>query len=126
MATKFEAFLQEKKINPLRVLSASAKLERLRPEDRAVRLAERLARKSEDGAKKKSGEARKKPHTGRPITNRTLSAAIIGKSIAGPAKTRLLRAVNHLLELKKLEPVALSALFDAPKKAAAAPAAEAS
>jgi hypothetical protein len=118
MATKFEEFLKESKIDPRRVLVASAKIERLHVEDRALRLSRRLARKSEDGAKKKEGETPKKPRSGRPVTDRTLKAALQGKSISGPAKTRLLRAVNAVLEQKKQSKVELSALFEAPKKAA--------
>jgi hypothetical protein len=120
MATKIEAFLKEKKIDPRRVLAASAKIEGLQREDRSIRLARRQARKSEDGGKKKEGEAPKKPRSGRPVTNRTLTAALTGKTLTGPAKTRILRAVNHLLEQKKQEKVALGALFEAPKKGAAA------
>jgi hypothetical protein len=116
MATKFDAFLTEKKIDPRRIIAASTKLERLHPEDRAIRLARRIARKSEDGGTKKEGIAAKKPHTGRPVTQRTIDAARKGKEISGPAKTRLLRAVNHLLEQKKLEKVDLKALFDMPAK----------
>ena len=118
MATKIEAFLKDKKIDPRRVLAASAELERLRPEDRALRLARRLARKSEDGGKKKEGEAPKKPRSGRPVTPRALTAALTGKEVAGPAKTRILRAVNHVLAAKKQEPVDLRALFELPKKGA--------
>lgn len=115
MGTKIEDFLKEKKIDPRRILAASAAIERLQPEDRAIRLAKRRARGSED-AKKKEGAAAKKPRSGRPVTDRTLSAALQGKPISGPAKTRLLRAVNRILEQKKQEQVGLSALFDFPKK----------
>jgi hypothetical protein len=118
MTTKFADFLKDKKIDPRRILPASEKLEKLRPEDRAVRLAERRARKSEEG--KKKDEKRTKPRSGRPVTDRALQAALTGKSLTGPSKTRILRAVNHLLEQKKLDQVALSALFDAPKKGDAA------
>ena len=121
MATKIEDFLKEKKIDPRRVLSASAELERLTREDRAIRLAKRAARKSEDANKKKEGLAAKKPRTGRPVTQRAITAALTGKDISGPQKTRILRAVNHVLAQKKQEPVELSALFDpTPRKAAAA------
>jgi hypothetical protein len=125
MATKFDTFLTEKKIDPRRILAASEKLERLHREDRAIRLARRIARKSEDGGKKKEGIAAKKPHSGRPITPRTINAARTGKDVSGPTKTRLLRAVNYLLEQKKLEKVDLKALFDLPAKGGAKAPAEA-
>lgn len=124
MATKLDDFLKEKKIDPRRILAASAEMERLRPEDRAIRLAQRKARRSED--KKKEGLAAKKPRSGRPLTQRAIDAAIQGKGISGPSKTRLLKAVNKILEQKKQDPVTLRALFDLPKKAAAEPAEPAS
>jgi len=116
MGTKFESFLKEKKIDPRRVIAASGKLEKLRREDRSIRLERRLARKSEDGAKKKEGEAPKKPRSGRTVTNRAIQAALAGKELTGPAKTRILRAVNRVLEQKKQDKVDLTALFDFPKK----------
>ncbi|WP_437740256.1 hypothetical protein WME73_32495 [Sorangium sp. So ce302] len=120
MGTKIEDFLKEKKIDPRRIIAASVKIERLQPEDRAIRLTKRLARGSEDAAKKKEAASAKKPRSGRPVTDRTLSAALQGKAISGPAKTRVLRAVNRVLEQKKQEKVELSALFELPKKGGAA------
>jgi hypothetical protein len=112
MATKIEDFLKEKKIDPRRILAASGEIERLRPEDRAIRLAKRAARKSDDPAKKKEGLAGQKPRTGRPVTQRAIDAALAGKQLSGPQKTRILRAVNHLLEQKKQDKVELAALFE--------------
>jgi hypothetical protein len=110
MATKFADFLSEKKIDPRRILSASRIIERFRPEDRKIRLAKATARKSEE--KKKEGDAAKKPRSGRPVTQRAIDAAVIGKPVSGPTKTRILRAVNRLLEQKKQEQVELVALFE--------------
>ena len=113
MASKIEDFLKEKKIDPRRILAASAEIERLRLEDRAIRLAKRAARKSEDAEKKKKeGLAAKKPRSGRPVTIEAIHAAYAGKNIAGPQKTRILRALNHVLTQKKMEPVELSAIFE--------------
>ncbi len=120
MATKFEDFLKEKNIDPRRIIVASTQIERFRPEDRAIRLAQRKARKSEDGGKKKEGEAAKKPRSGRPVTQRALSAALTGKNISGPTKTRILRAVNRVLEQKKMEQIELAAIFDPTPRAAKA------
>jgi len=122
MATKIEDFLKEKKIDPRRILAASGEIERLRPEDRAIRLAKRVARKSDDPAKKKEGLAANKPRTGRPVTDRAIAAAMAGKQISGPQKTRILHAINYLLEQKKQDKVELAALFEPtprPKKKAA-------
>jgi hypothetical protein len=112
MATKFSDFLTEKKIDPRRLIAASRALEKFRLEDRKIRLAKATARKSEDAAKKKEGTELKKPRSGRPVTERAIAAATVGKSVSGATKTRILRAVNRLLEQKKLEKVELVALFD--------------
>ena len=109
-ASKFSKFLADNKLDPRRVRVASKGLESLRPEDRAARLARRNAKKSEakpaEGAEKPA-----KPRSGRPATERLLNAAVAGKPISGPAKTRLLRAVNHLLSQKKKPATDLKSLF---------------
>jgi hypothetical protein len=110
MASKFAQFLVDNKIDPRRVAAASRKLESLRPEDRAKRLARRKAKKAEtkpaEGAEKPG-----KPRSGRPATSRALTAANDGKAVSGPTKTRLLRAVNYLLEQKKKTATDLKTLF---------------
>jgi hypothetical protein len=112
MATKIEDFLKEKKIDPRRILVASAEIERLRIEDRKIRLAKRAARKSEDPAKKKEGLAASKPRSGRPVTHEAIQAAFAGKNVSGPQKTRILRALNAVLVQKKLEPIELASIFE--------------
>lgn len=111
MASKFSEFLTSKKIDPRRVLIASKKIESLRPADRTVRLTERKIRKSEDPPAKKEGEKRTKPRSGRPVTQRSINAALAGQPITGPQKTRILRAINRILEQRKQEPVGIKALF---------------
>lgn len=110
MASKFAQFLADNKIDPRRIAAASKKLEGLQPEDRAKRLARRNAKKSEtkpaEGAEKPT-----KPRSGRPATGRALAAASAGKPVSGPTKTRLLRAVNYLLEQKKKSVTDLKSLF---------------
>lgn len=116
MATKIQEFLKEKKIDPRRLLVASTDVERLRPEDRAIRLAKRQAAKTED--KKKEGKALEKSRSGRPVTQRAIDAALAGKELSGPQKSRILRALNKVLEQKKMEKVELGAIFDpTPRKA---------
>ncbi len=113
MASKFSEFLKEHKIDERRVMSSSRQLERLRREDRLARVS---AKKKSGDDKPKEGDdaeaaAPTKPRSGRPVTPRLLAAAHSGGKISGPAKTRLLRAVNRVLEQKKQEPVDLRALF---------------
>jgi hypothetical protein len=111
MPTKLETFLNENKIDPRRLLATSRQLERLRPEDRAIKLKQAQARRSEDA---KKPEDLGKPRSGKPITEPTLNAAIAGQSVAGPKKTRILRAVNAVLEQRKKDPVKLHDIFDVP------------
>ena len=112
MGTKFADFLSEKKIDPRRLIAASHDLEKFRIEDRKIRLAKATARKSEEGQKKTEGEAAKKPRSGRPVTQRAIDAAMVGKSVSGPTKTRILRAINRLLGQKKQDQVELGAIFE--------------
>jgi hypothetical protein len=111
MSSKFSAFIAENKIDQRRLFAVSKKIERLRPEDRAIRLKERTARRSEDGMPEEMKKNRTKPRSGCPITQPMLNAAVAGRPLTGPQKTRLLRAVNRVLQIKKQEPVDLRVLF---------------
>lgn len=110
--TKLAEFLASKKIDPRRVIAASAEIENLRPEDRAIRLARRRKKAGGDAAAKiPEALIKTKPRSGRPVTPRAIAAALSGKAVGGPHKTRILKAVNKLLEQKKQEPVAFDVLF---------------
>ena len=91
--TKFAQFLATKKLDRRRIVVASRQIETLQPEDRAIK------------------HAKRKPRSGRPVTNRAIDAALAGKAVSGPIKSRILRAVNRLLEQKKQEKVDLRAIF---------------
>jgi len=107
--SKFAQFLASKKIDQRRIIPASKSLEDLTTEDRKIKLAKRLAKKGEavEGAVKET----RKPRSGRPVTERALAAALKGGTLSGPTKTRLLRAINLLLEQKKQDKVDLKTLF---------------
>jgi hypothetical protein len=107
--TKFAQFIASKKLDPRRILIASQHVESLTPEDRQIRLNKRLARGSEGG--ENAPKETRKPRSGRPVTPRAMDAALAGKELSGPTKTRILRAVNHLLEQKKQDKVDLRAIF---------------
>ena len=106
--TKFAQFLTSKKLDARRIMIASHKLESLTPEDRSIRHAKRAGRKSEDA---KAEKETRKPRSGRPVTPRALEAAMKGGAVSGPTKTRILKAINHLLEQKKQDKVEIKALF---------------
>jgi hypothetical protein len=105
--SKLSDFLATKKLDARRILIASEELEKLRPEDRALRLARRTRKEGE--AKPAAGT--NKPRSGRPVTQRAINAALEGKPLSGPQKTRILKAVNRVLEQKKQEAVQLKTLF---------------
>ena len=109
MATKFAQFLQDNKIDPRRIVVASQELERLRPEDRKVKHQKSAAKKA--GTKPAEGEKPAKPRSGRAVTPRLIESVTVGKPVSGPAKTRLLRALNHVLVTKKKTAVELKAVF---------------
>ena len=110
MASKFAEFLEKNKIDGRRVISASRQLERLRPEDRAIRLKLRQAKKGDSEAAKE-GEEKVKPRSGRPVTARLVANAREGNRVSGAAKNRVVRAVNRILEQKKKDPVTIRDLF---------------
>jgi hypothetical protein len=109
MASKFEQFLQENQIDARRVITASREVERLRPVDRQIKLKKYLVKagKAGEGAQAPTDKRR----SGRPVTQRLLNDLAGGKRVSGAAKTRLLRAVNRLLEQKKKDPIDLRVLF---------------
>ena len=107
--SKLATFLSSKKIDPRRVISASHALETLRPEDRQIKLNRRRAKGGEGGEAAPKEE--RKPRSGRAVTRRAMEAALSGKKISGPTKSRIVRAVNQLLEEKKAEKIDLRALF---------------
>ncbi len=108
--SKFASALKEAKIDPARVISKSHDIESLRPEDRTIKAAKRSASGKDDDAAK--AVRAKKPRSGRPVTPRVLTAAIMGdKKVSGPAKHRLLRAVNAVRVQKKLAETDLKTLF---------------
>jgi hypothetical protein len=107
--TKFAQFIASKKLDARRIMAASHQLETLTVEDRTIRRLKRAGRKGEggDAAPKET----RKPRSGRPVTQRAMDAALKGGSVSGPTKTRILKAINHLLEQKKQDKVELKALF---------------
>ncbi len=112
MSSRFSEYLSNEKIDPRRLLVASRLLERLRPEDRQARLKHRLNRKSEAPADDKDKkEAAPKRRSGRPVTPRLLQTAQAGGTLSGSQKTRLLRALNHVLVQKKKDPAELRKVF---------------
>lgn len=105
--SKLSQYLSDKKIDRRRVLAVSKKLEALRLVDRQARLARRLSKK-EGGKPAPAGE---KGRSGRPVTPVLLDKIVAGKAVPAAAKTRVLRAVNKILEAKKQTVAQFKELF---------------
>ncbi len=112
MSTKFAKFLEESKINQLRLQAASRQIERLTKDDRAF-LSDVARKKALAGRKDAANVTveKRKLHSGRPVTARLVNDATLGKPVSGPAKTRLLRAVNHVLEQRKKPAITIREIF---------------
>jgi hypothetical protein len=107
--SKLSDYLEKKKIDPRRLLAASHELEAFRPEDRAVLLAKVQVRGSDEKAKEKAKEkAATKPRGGRVLSAPALARALRGERLKRRARGRLVRAVNHLLTVKKQKAEATS------------------
>jgi hypothetical protein len=106
--SKLEDYLKKQNIDARRILAASQDLEANRPEDRATRLAKKRAKGGDETAKE---AAAKKPRSGKPLSKPTLDRALKGQPVSGPAKTRLLRALNVVLGAKKKGEATLRDLF---------------
>jgi ABC-type phosphate transport system auxiliary subunit len=114
MSSRFSEFLVAEKIDPRRIIVASRSLERLRPEDRKIRLEKRLSKKKGDAAaspdKAEAKEVAKR-RSGRAITPRLLKLAEAGGALSGAQKTRLVRALNRVLSQKQRDQVDLRKIF---------------
>ncbi len=107
--TKLAALLNESKIDPIRLLSASHDLESHRLEDKKIKREKKAAAGKDDEASKAARA--KKPRSGHPVTERLVTDALAGKPVSGPAKNRLLRAINAVRATKKLDKVELKQAF---------------
>lgn len=112
MPSKLQTFLADNKIAQRQLLAVSHKLESLQAADRAIRLAKKQGAKSEKAEDKEKAKNAGKGRSGRPLTPVSLQKIFTGKPVPGPTRTRVLRAVNSLLERRKKDKVELTALFD--------------
>lgn len=106
--SKLSDFLKAQKIDSRRLIFVSKDLESLRPEDRALKLKKRSPKAEGENI---DAAAPSKPRSGRPVSRPAMAAALNGKTVNGPTKTRILRAINQCLEKKKKQTVTLKELF---------------
>ena len=108
--SKLEEFLTKEKINHAQLKAASKRAEKLRHEDRAVK----LAKKKVAGGKATDAQkelATKQRRSGKKLASATINKALAGKPLSKHAKKRLTRAVNAVLTQKKKAEVGVGDLF---------------
>jgi hypothetical protein len=110
--SKFSDFLEKNNIDTRQLVSTSRKLERLRPEDRKIRMAKKRV-KTGDAKDHDKELAQKKPRSGRHVTHPTLRAAMQGERLTRKARGRITRAVNEILKKKNKGEAQPSDLFGA-------------
>jgi hypothetical protein len=107
--SKLSDSLKNHKIDPRRVVGASKGLERRTREDLAL-VAKKAAMKA-GKVEKDDAVMKQKPRSGRPLTLPQVEKALRGETISGPAKTRVVRAVNEILKARKKAEIGLRDLF---------------
>jgi hypothetical protein len=107
--SKLSDYLKTNKIDARRILGHSRDLERQTAEDRAL-VAKKAAIKA-GKAEKNEEISKKKPRSGRRVTQPALDRALAGTALGGPTKTRIVRAVNAILVARKKAEVTFRDLF---------------
>lgn len=112
-----KSFLDSKSITEKQLILVSGRLETFDEADRALMVKRSAKRRDKEQATKKYEElSLTKPKAmGRGLTALQLSAAVADKPVARKVRTKILRAVNHVLS-KKSQPAAdMKALFEGTK-----------
>ncbi len=107
--SKLSDFLTTNKIDSRRVVGTSRTLEKQSGEDRRL-MAKKSAIKA-GKAEKDEAVTKAKPKSGRRVTQPSIERAARGEAISGPAKQRIVRAVNTILAGRKKPEVGFRDLF---------------
>ncbi len=107
--SKLSEYLKNNKIDARRVVGASRSIERQTAEDRTL-VSKKAAIKA---GKMEKDEAitKAKPRSGRRVTQPAIDRALAGTTVAGPTKTRIVRAVNAILVARKKPEATFRDLF---------------
>lgn len=107
--SKLGDFLTTNKIHPNRVVTASKGLERRQKAD--LELASKKKAMKDGKLDKDEAVLKQKPRSGRPVTHASMAKAIGGRTINGPTKTRIVRALNTVLKQKKKSEITFRDVF---------------
>lgn len=107
--SKLSDFLTTNKIDSRRVVGTSRTLERQTSTDRLLMAKKSLIKAGK--AEKDDAVTKAKPKSGRRVTQPSIDRAAKGEAISGPAKQRIVRAVNAILVGRKKPEVGFRDLF---------------
>ena len=123
--SRLSEFIAENEITVEALLSASRRIERHTKSDRELKLRRKQLRmtlkKGDAGEKELTDDEKKrdlyqrsgiaKPRSGRPLTRNIINAALAGKPVTRKSRSKILAAVNAVLEKKNAKKVDLAELF---------------
>jgi len=107
---QFSDFIREKGLDAEQILRVSRRLESLTDEDRELMRKRAVKRRTAAGQSYEEANIAK-PRSGRPLRPGHLEAAMNDEPVPGPVRTKLVRAINAILEKKGQEPVRAPQLF---------------
>lgn len=106
----FSDLLKSRNLEPSQILQTSSRLERVRNEDRDL-IRKRAEKRRRSPTKSYTDAGIAKPRSGRALRTGHLEAALADKPVPGPVRTKLLRAVNTLVEKRGGQPLRIPDLF---------------
>ncbi len=109
-----KSFLDSKGITEKQLVLVSSQLESFDEADRNAMLKRSAKRRDKEQAAKKYAELNlaKPKAMGRGLSSLQLSAAVADKPVARKVRTKILRAVNHVLSKKSQAAADMKALFE--------------
>ena len=109
---QFSDFLSQAGIDTGRLLRASQRIEGVQDEDRAL-MRKRAEKRRRSAGQSYADAGIAKPRSGRPLRPGHIEAAMSDQPVPGPVRTKMVRAVNAILQKKGQDPVNAPKLFGA-------------
>ncbi len=112
-----QTFIQTHKMTPAQIARISQVIETRDADGKALMMKRASKRRNKETAAKKYAELElaKPKSLGRGISEVQVNAAIGDKDVSKRARTKILRAVNHILGTKKQAAVEMKVLFEGSK-----------
>ncbi len=107
---QFSDFVSQSGLDANKILRASERLERVRDEDREL-MRRRAEKRRRNAGQSYADAGLAKPRSGRPLRPGHVAAVMADRPVPGPVRTKVVRAVNALLQKKGGEAVTAPKLF---------------